>query len=362
VPALAVGTLADGRFETLALGCEPTTRFRIASVTKPIVAGLALSLLGLDETTGVWPDDVRVRHLLSHTSGFDCELSDRDYARFGQGDDALECCIDELPSVRRLFGIEDVWSYANTGYWLAGGLAARRAEASLEDALVDRVFQPAGLEMTSFDEPDLEGFAANVPPTPYPRARRPSGGLVSTVEDVLRFAAWHLERPESAGQRVVAGKPVAGVYGYGLFGERVAGVDVWGHPGSYGGFAASFLTSPDRGAAFVGLTNAERGRQALKRIEDAWLTGAVGAPRPVSARVELPAEALAAFAGRYATLDGVVEVEPSDGGLCVLLPNGSALAAYAIGERTFQLEDGMRFDFPRPGFARIGSRTVERLP
>jgi len=362
VPALVVGTLREGRSETLALGCEPTTRFRIASVTKPLVAALALALLEPEEATGVWPDDVRVRHLLSHTSGFDCELADRDYARFGQGDDALGRCIAELPSVKRLFDIEEVWSYANTGYWLAGELSARRAGTSFEDALSDHVLRPAGLEATSFDEPDLEGFGANVPPTPYPRARRPSGGLVSTVEEVLRFAAWHLERPESAVQRVVAGTPVGGVYGYGLFGEHVAGVEVWGHPGSYGGFEASFLTIPDRGAAFVGLTNAERGRQALKRIEDAWFTEAVGAPRPVAARVDLPATALAAFAGRYATLDGVVEVEPSDGGLRVLLPDGGARAAHAIGERTFQLEDGMRLDFPRPGFARIGSRAVERLP
>jgi CubicO group peptidase (beta-lactamase class C family) len=366
VPALAVGTLAGGRVETLALGCEPSTRFRIASVTKPMVAGLALSLLELDETTGVWPDDVRVRHLISHMSGFDCELADRDYPRFGQGDDALGRCVAELPEVARLFGVEEVWSYANTGYWLAGELCARRAETSFEDALAARVLQPAGLEATSFDEPDLEGVGLKLPPTPYPRARRPSGGLVSTVEDVLRFAAWHLGRPESAAQRVVAGKPIGGVYGYGLFGERVAGIDIWGHPGSYGGFEASLLTIPDRGAAFVGLTSAERGRRALKRIEDAWLTEVVGSPRAVAPPVRLSADALAAFAGRYATPDGVVEVEPSGGGLRVVLPDGSGLAAHAIGERTFELsegdEAGMRFDFPRPGFARIGSRAVERLP
>jgi CubicO group peptidase (beta-lactamase class C family) len=366
VPALAVATLLDGRSETVTLGCEPATRFRIASVTKPMVAGLALSLLELDETTGVWPDDVRVRHLLSHTSGFDCELSDRDYARFGRGDDALERCAAELPSVRRLFGIEQVWSYANTGYWLAGALCGRRAGSSFEEALAERVLRPAGLLATSFDEPDLEGFGPNLPAPPYPRARRPSGGLVSTVADVLRFGAWHLARPESAPQRVVAGRPVGGVYGLGLFGERVAGFDVWGHPGSYGGFEASLLTIPARGAVFVGLTNAERGRRALRRIEDAWLTETVGAPRAVAPRVELSPDVLAGFAGRYATPDGIVEVEPSPHGLRAVLPDGTATVAHAIGERTFEVSDGddagLRFDFPRPGFARIGSRAVERLP
>ena len=78
------------------------------------------------------------------------------------------------------------------------------------------------------------------------------------------------------------------------------------------------------------------------------------------------AETLASIAGRYATQDGVVEIEPAAGGLRVVLPDGSAVGAHAIGERTFELSDGddagTRLDFPRPGFARIGSRAVERLP
>jgi CubicO group peptidase (beta-lactamase class C family) len=365
VPALAIGTLTDGRAQTIALGCETSTRFRIASVTKPMVAALALSLLGPDEPTGVWPDDVRVRHLLSHTSGYDCELADRDYPRFGQGDDALGRCVAEVAFVRRFFGVEEVWSYANTGYWLAGELCAQRADATFEEALAERVLRPAGLEATSFEEPGLEGFGQDLPPTPYPRARRPSGGLSSTVEDVLRFGAWHLARPESAAQRVVAGKPIGGVYGYGLFGERVAGLEVWGHPGSYGGFEASLLTIPDRGAVFAGLTNAERGRRALKRIEDAWLTEVAGAPRAVGAPVELPPKDVEAFAGRYDTQDGVVQIEPAAGGVRVVLPDGSTIEAHAVGERTFEVTDGadagLRFDFPRPGFARIGSRAVERV-
>src|SRR2546429_277172 len=102
---------------------DPGTRFRVASVTKPFTATLALELLDLEETTGVWAADVRVRHLLSHTSGYDCELGD--LGRFGDGDDALEAVVTELPAVRRWVGVEQAWSYSNAGYWLAGGLCAR---------------------------------------------------------------------------------------------------------------------------------------------------------------------------------------------------------------------------------------------
>src|SRR5579885_3625641 len=102
VPALVVGTDVD----LVAVGCEAATRFRIASVTKPLTALLALQLLDLDAPTGVWPDDVTVRHLLSHTSGYDCELPDGDNAKYGAGDDALGRCVADLPRVRRLVGAD----------------------------------------------------------------------------------------------------------------------------------------------------------------------------------------------------------------------------------------------------------------
>ena len=123
VPALAVGVSIGGTVETAAIGCSPETVFRVASITKPATALLALELLDLAAPTGIWPSDVRVRHLLSHTSGFDAERGD--LARFGDGDDALGAAVRELPGARRWVGVEQVWSYANTGYWLAGWLCAQ---------------------------------------------------------------------------------------------------------------------------------------------------------------------------------------------------------------------------------------------
>src|SRR3954451_20682414 len=119
VPALVV---SDGD-ELVALGCDAGTRFRIASVTKPLTAHLALRLLDLDAPTGVWPEDGRVRHLLAHTSGFDCELPDRDNAKYASGDDALSRCVADIAAVRRFVGVETAWSYANSGYWLPGAPA-----------------------------------------------------------------------------------------------------------------------------------------------------------------------------------------------------------------------------------------------
>jgi CubicO group peptidase (beta-lactamase class C family) len=362
VPALAFGVSVGGAVETHGIGCEPETLFRVASITKPFTTALAVGLLDLEEATGIWPSDVRVRHLLSHTSGFDGDAGD--LGRYGDSDDALERLVRELPGVRRFVGVEQAWSYANTGYWIAGQMCAERAGSSFEDALARHVIGPAGLEATSFGEPGLPGSGPDAQPGPYPRARRPSGGLVSNVPDLLRFGSWLSASPELARMRVVHGKPAGGVYGLGLFGERVGGVDVWGHGGSWGGFQSSLLVIPDRDAVFVGLTNHGRGAKALYEIENAFFERVLGAQRRVRETVDLPDDVLEGFRGSYANSDGWTEVEYAVGGLAIKLEDGE-FAARPIGERTFEITERdrvrERFDFPLEGFGRFGSRLAERV-
>jgi CubicO group peptidase (beta-lactamase class C family) len=358
VPAIAV---SDGH-EVVALGCEPDTRFRVASVTKPLTAHLALRLLDLDAPTGVWPAEVRVRHLLAHTSGFDCELPDGDNAKYGTGDDALARCVADVASVRRFVGVDAAWSYANSGYWLAGHLAAERAGCTFEEALARHVLSAAGLEATDFGEPDLEGTGADAREGAYPRSRRPSGGLVSTVPDLVRAARWLVR--EGARQRVVHGKPIGGVYGLGLFGERAGGVEVWGHPGSYGGFQSTLLTIPSHDAVFVGLTNSSLGGKALRELEDAWFESVLGARRARPQFVAADPDELERYAGTYENSDARVVVERAGDGL-VLQVDGERIAGRKIRARTFCVPDGEhvdeRFDFPLEGFARFGSRLAVRV-
>jgi CubicO group peptidase (beta-lactamase class C family) len=362
VPALAVGTSVAGDVETLGVGCDPEGTFRIASVTKPFTATLALGLLDLEESTGVWAPDVRVRHLLSHTSGYDGECGD--LSRFGEGDDALAAVVAELPSVRRWLRVEQAWSYANAGYWLTGELCAGRTGLTYEEALTARVLEPLGLEATSFGEPDVPGTGPEALDGPYPRARRPSGGLVSTVGDVVRFGRHHLGSSDGALMRIVHGKPVGGVYGLGLAGERIDGVEVWGHLGGYGGFRASFFLVPDRDAVFVGLTNSSRGKNALREIEDAFFDRVIGAKRPTPETVALPRESREFFTGTYANSSSWTDVAVAGSGLRITLDDEES-PARAIGPRTFEITAGDRlrdrFDFPLEGFGRFGSLLAERV-
>lgn len=365
MPAVAVSTAVGDDVTSFAIGCEPDTVFRVASVTKPFTALLTVGLVGLDEETGVWPADVQVRHLLSHTSGFDCELAERDLTRFGDGDEALAAVVDELPAVRRFLGVEQVWSYANTGYWLAGHLAARRVDATFEEALAGRVLRPFGLESTSFGEPDLGGTGPDAEEGPYPRARRPSGGLVSTAGDILRFGRRLIAEPSFGQMRSVRGKPIGGVYGLGLFGERVGGVEVWGHTGSYGGFQSSLLVLPDAGAVFVGLTNSGNGAKALYDMENAFFDAVLGGRRRGASFVELPPDQLETYAGAYENSDMSAEIRAVPGGL-LLVAAGEELFLRPLDERRFEVPDGPhvreRIDFPLDGLVRLGSRLAARIP
>ena len=364
MPAMAIGTSVGDDVSLIALGCEPGTRFRAASITKPFTALLACRLLDLDRGTGVWPDDVRVRHLLSHTSGFDCELPNGDLSRLGSGEDALGAAIAELPAVKRFVGVEEIWSYANTGYWLAGHLAAGSASTTYEDALTTRVLEPLGLEATSFAEPALAGTGVGVIDGAYPRARRPSGGLVSNVTDLVHFGRQLLDDPAFTQMSQPHGKPIGGVYGFGLFGERIGTGDVWGHSGSYGGFQSQLLLVPAVRAVFVGLTNAGTGAKALYDVEQAFFDEVLGARRVLPQFVELSDEDLARYAGRYANSDAAAEIQVAPGGLVVAVA-GEELFVRPIGNARFQVPDGPhvreRFDFPRDGLVRLGSRLAARV-
>lgn len=214
VPGAAVGVLAGERVWTAGFGVlhvrgrEPVaadSNFRIASVTKPFTATLALQaslagVIGFDEEVPGPVEGVTVQHLLSHLGGFEGECGD--LARFGDGDDALERLVADLQGQRVVVLPGWLWSYCNAGYWLLAHVLAERLGTSYEQALHDRVLHPLRLEHTGFGAPDATGHEHGQPVAGgYPRARNASGGLVSTVGDLLAFARFHLDdatQPRSA--------------------------------------------------------------------------------------------------------------------------------------------------------------------
>jgi CubicO group peptidase (beta-lactamase class C family) len=392
VPGASVGVLVGDRAETRAFGVldartaapvEPESTFRIASLTKPFTATLALYLslsgvVGFDEDVPGPVDEVTVRHVLSHLGGFDGELGD--LARYGEDDEALARLVADLYALPVLVPPGEIWSYCNAGYWLLAHLLADRLGTTYEDALHTWVLRPLRLDRTGFGAPDASGHAGGEPlRDSYPRARRASGGLVSTAGDLLEFARLHLDEPETAALREPVVDTPNGWYGFGFALERLGELELWGHGGDYGGFRSLLVLEPERRFAFVGLTNAESGAQALQESLDAALDAALGVRREPPPTAQVAKAELARLAGRYGHAELELEVRATADGLeldAVELDRSTGartehrgIRARPLGRRLYAVEggdwDGARFDFhPErgvPEFVRIGSRLAPRL-
>ena len=166
------------------------------------------------------------------------------------------------------------WSYTNVGWCLLGRVIETVTDTSWEDAM-RRHFADAGMRDTTFatgadtrrrasgHEVTAEG---PVPVEPLAaRAYGPAGAnAVSTVTDLLRFAALHLEDPTLAPLRDVhAEVPIYGwldswCLGWARF--DWAGGPVWGWDGLINGERSVLRILPEQQAAVVLMTNASTGR------------------------------------------------------------------------------------------------------
>src|SRR5579862_5949584 len=349
VPGAAVGLSRAGEHSFAADGVRALgapeavcvqTPFRIASVTKAFVATLCLE-------AGVVDDEVAA--CLSHTAGLRCESAEP----------LPEACLG-------------LWSYSNAGYWAAAARAVEAVGSPFESALRALVLDPCGLSATGFEEPAAcarghvqEGETGHrvVPRDAYPVARRPSGGLWSTVGDLLRFGERHLDGFEELHRP--RAEALGGRYALGWWVRDLGGRTVLDHEGSVGGYQSLLLLVPDEKLVLAALTNSWRGSGLIRRVITGLGIGEVAAsPRPAPDSV----------AGRYA-LDGVEAVVARDGDSLRVTTaetdpvTGSRIEvtfpARSLYDTVFAFAGGVlqshRLDFPREGVARIGWTALPRV-
>jgi CubicO group peptidase (beta-lactamase class C family) len=213
------------------------TRFRIASVTKPIGGALTLSLvqdglLALEDPVARWlpelasprvliaPDApldrtvpathaITVRHLLTCTAGMGCVLEPTPLQAA-----MLECGVFPGPLPAAMTGDEFVarvaelplafepgegWLY-DTPITLLGVLLERATEQPLSALIAERITGPLGMSATAFHAAhglatayvqSGDGLEVLDPPDGVyaspPAIRELTGGLISTATDVLAF-------------------------------------------------------------------------------------------------------------------------------------------------------------------------------
>jgi CubicO group peptidase (beta-lactamase class C family) len=296
-----------------------TTVFPVQSVSKSIVATALMhcvetGAVGLDDpvnehlrpvaVANEWEErsPVTIRQLLTHTAGIPMTTG-RPPGTSLEDQVAHHVRTEAEPGTRMI--------YANWGYDVLGYLLGRLNGSAWQQVVTDSVLQPLGMRATAPDSPlvssdlerptghavsQLDGSHLRLGLLPRPDAAPPpSGGLVSTVEDLARFLIAHLNRgggivtPDRVADMHRLHAPLGaggGGMGLGFRVDRRAGRPFFCHAGDGSGFTTFIGGHPDERVGVVLLMNTGGAQEARSVIVRRALDSALGdaAPRVGSDR------------------------------------------------------------------------------
>lgn len=307
VPGASVALVKDGQIVSRQAWGEaklsprtpsrPDMRYSIGSVSKQFTAAAILLLaeegkLSLDDPVSRFlPDltragDVRIRDLLSHTSGYR-DYWPQDYVPpFMRQPITAGQILDRWARQPLDFEPGTQYQYSNTGYVIAGLIVEKASGTPLLDFLSRRVFAPLGMKsVVNIDQDRL----ADTDPVGYQRfglgPLRPApkegkgwlfaaGELAMTAEDLAR---WNLSviqqrllKPASYREMETAVRLKNGLgigYGLGVAATSEAGHRALSHGGEVSGFTASNVIFPDDRAAITVLVNQDASDAASEIAE-----------------------------------------------------------------------------------------------
>lgn len=310
------------------------TLFRVGSVAKLVVGTAVMQLveqgaLDLDRDVNgylssfkipaTYPEPVTLRHLLTHTAGFEERAIGGDRNRADDDVRPLDVSLqDFMPARIRPPG--KIASYSNWSATLAGHIVARAANMTFEDYAERHVFAPLGMTRSTFREPVPPPLAADLA-VGYDHVDGefqaqdfefiadfgPAGAMSSTAHDMARFMIAHLQRGRLGDARILRDDTIAQMHrrqfgshprlpGLAIsFGEaNRGGRQLLQHSGATFVFHANLALLPDAG---VGLFVAFNGPgEADNAVLKAFLDRYFPAPEPPAATP--PAE-FGARAERY---------------------------------------------------------------
>jgi CubicO group peptidase (beta-lactamase class C family) len=353
IPGAAVGVLYQGREYVKGYGVtnvdypvavDGDTVFRAGSTTKTFTGTAVMRLveqgkLDLDARVRRYLPGFRtsepgvaarvtLRQLLNHSPGW---LGDY-FQDFGAGDDALARYVEGMVRVPQLTPLGSTFFYNNPAISLAGRVIEVVTGSSYEAAVRSLLLDPLGLAHSRFFSDQIVGFnvaashnvvdgKAVVDPSFWhlPRSLNPTGGLISSARDQLRWARFHLgDGRAPSGKRLLSraslarmrsrpgpgGTLLVELEGMGvtwMLRPSAQGVRIVQHGGDWAGQHSGFMMVPERGFAMTLLTNSESGPKLIRELfYDDWALRRFAAVSNLPARLRvLSRRELAAYEGRY---------------------------------------------------------------
>lgn len=265
------------------------TLFRPASISKlftwtAVMQQVEAGKLDLDhdineyldfKIEGYGGEPIKLRHLLTHTAGFEESLLDLlvdDVSKVKPLDAALQ---HSVPA--RIYPPGTVPAYSNYGASLAGYIAARAAGMTFEQYIEERIFKPLRMEHSTFRQPVPEALrehlsngyvvaSGEVVPFEF-GSDAPAGALSAPAPDMAQFMLAHLNGGLLPGgdesnrilkaqttqlMHSVANRPAPGVdaMAHGFYEQHRNGVRVIAHGGDLTAFHSELILIP---TAKVGL-------------------------------------------------------------------------------------------------------------
>lgn len=299
VPGVAVGVLQDGEERHEAFGVTsvdnplevtPDTRFQSGSIGKTFTGTAVMYLVaegkldldrpvreylpGLELADADATERVTMRHLLSHTGGWEGDYFDDT----GWGDDAVARYVERMRKLPQLTPVGKLWAYNNAGFALAGRVVEVVTGERFEDVVQRLVLDPLGMISSTYwpwevmterfvvGHRDEDGEVRVARPWPVGRSAHPAGGLTSTTPDLLRYARLHLDPPPELAPMQEPQAPAADEgewVGLTWYGEDRLGTIR--HGGGTVGQLSLVVLRPSRGFALAVLTNhAPNGLQVIE--------------------------------------------------------------------------------------------------
>jgi CubicO group peptidase (beta-lactamase class C family) len=360
VPGVSVGVLFQGEehyaFHGVTctenpLPVDENTLFQFGSTGKTYTATALMRLVeqgkvSLDEPVRTYLPDFKLRdedvaakvtvlQLLNHTAGWEGDMMDDT----GDGDDALEKYVARMERLQQVTPLGATVSYNNASLSVAGHIIARISGTTYEKAIRDLLFEPLGLTKTFFFPNEImsrrfavghkredDGTFTIARPWAMARGNAPAGGMSATAHDQIAWAKFHLGDGKAAdGTQVLSAEllelmkqPTADMRGSAL-GDFVGiswllkdidGVRLVGHGGTTNGQYSNFTMVPERGFAFISMTNCGPNGHQLNELLEKWaLEHFVGLVDVEPEEITLGEDALQAFAGTFETIAATVEVK-----------------------------------------------------
>lgn len=327
------------------------TLFRIGSVSKTFTYLEALKLidagrLDLDAPVNDYLPDglaladdgyppVRIRHLLTHTAGYEDSALGHLFARSPQDVLSLHDYIQRhRPGRVREPGLHAV--YSNYSLALLGAVLANVSGVPFEALMERELFEPMGMDATTFREPLGEGDERTASAWlhdmwsdgfkreqggfekqdfEYIAQLAPAGSMSSTAADMARYMRMLLGHGELDGRRIVPetafarlqGEPLfstapqATGFAYGFFRKRYGDVHSLEHGGATLYFHSNMVAVPELGFGVFVSTNTDTGVRLAAELPGLLLERYFPAARadPPPAPAADQREALAPYLGAY---------------------------------------------------------------